>query len=224
MRSILATLVVGALFAIGYVLVNGVGDDFELFDSGIVLSGGTWIAAALAVLGGSLVAAGSVDQVVTEDAEGNAQVQRKYSPIGVAVSVALFGLAGFLLLQGSSSKFVVDITVGECFDDPLKFEVASIVVIPCAEPHDNEVYEVTSLLYGPDAPYPGEEAIFGEGDLICYDAFEGYVGRPYEESTLDVVYFYPTEESWGQGDREVACALYRLDLAKMTGSMRGSGQ
>ena len=42
------------------------------------------------------------------------------------------------------------------------------------------------------------------------------------DSELDLFPITPTSESWAEGDRVVYCALYALDLSKLTGSMEGS--
>jgi hypothetical protein len=57
----------------------------------------------------------------------------------------------------------------------------------------------------------------------CLKRFKGFVGRSYEESALDLFAIYPTQESWSQlNDREVICAIYRVDYKKLTGSTKGS--
>jgi hypothetical protein len=122
---------------------------------------------------------------------------------------------------------VFQVRVGDCFEDPPgildadNLEVEEIEAVPCSEPHDNEAYHDFSL--GP-GPWPGEVAIFGEADEECFAKFESYVARDYQESRLEFSYFFPTEQSWGGGDREVVCYLFDVNLEKLSGSMRNSGE
>ena len=75
-----------------------------------------------------------------------------------------------------------------------------------------------------DAAFPGREATTQSAAERCIAEFEGFVGLSYPESDLDIFPITPTLESWGEGDRVVFCALYALDLSKLTGSMRGANR
>lgn len=48
-------------------------------------------------------------------------------------------------------------------------------------------------------------------------------GEPhaYEDSELYFSYLYPTEDSWGEGDRILTCVLFLPD-GDLVGSMRGA--
>lgn len=119
---------------------------------------------------------------------------------------------------------VMTVQVGDCFDDP---EAAGLVfsldAIPCSQPHDNEVFAVESVA-GVWTDYPGQGAVDDYAYERCSGSlFDDFVGTAYLDSVLDVFTLTPTPDSWDQGDREVVCALYRLDFAKLTGSARNSG-
>ena len=90
----------------------------------------------------------------------------------------------------------------------------------CDTPHDNEVYYVHEYAEG---PYPGEDAVVSEMDNACLGAFEGYVGRDYETSSLDFGGIWPEQDLWESGDRTADCLLYEVDLALLTGSAYQSG-
>ena len=90
----------------------------------------------------------------------------------------------------------------------------------CDAPHDNEVYHVVEYSEG---PYPGDEAIEADISNACYEAFGAYVGRDYESSALDYVYFWPYEDRWNAGLRFGGCFLYDLEGAPLTGSASQSG-
>lgn len=135
-------------------------------------------------------------------------------------------IAVFALIIAACSGNVLDLGIGDCFDDgaipigPEVQEVGDVPMVECTEPHDNEVYEVGTV---EGDEYPGDEAIAGQADEICLDAFETFVGRDYATSALDFGWLVPTADSWEIGDRLVACFVYRLDLEKVTGTLGGSG-
>ena len=120
-------------------------------------------------------------------------------------------------------KSVFDLAVGDCFDDDPDAgdAVSSVATVDCGEPHDNEIYFEYSMT---DAAFPGREATTQSAAERCIAEFEGFVGLSYQESDLDIFPITPTQESWGDGDRVVFCALYALDLSKLTGSMRGANR
>ena len=122
---------------------------------------------------------------------------------------------------------VFALRVGDCFNDRATeqsedlIEVTEMEAIPCSDPHDNEVYAVLEI---PLERYPGQEEM---GDLAfeeCAERFESFVGMSYAESILDIFFLTPTAESWAQGnDRQTSCAVFHVELEKLTGSMGGSG-
>ncbi|MDA0256261.1 MAG: septum formation family protein, partial [Chloroflexi bacterium] len=122
---------------------------------------------------------------------------------------------------------VFDVRLGDCFDDPPSIaegediEVDSLVAVPCSEPHDNEVYALLDYPAGDDEPYPGTTALEEYGLGVCFSAFRSYVGRVYESSDLDFFSLTPRRDGWEQiNDREIICALYEVDLGRLTGSMK----
>ncbi|HUQ50686.1 MAG TPA: septum formation family protein, partial [Gammaproteobacteria bacterium] len=127
--------------------------------------------------------------------------------------------SGAIVSSGSVNAF--QMRVGDCFDDGSTFtddEVDHVPGVPCAQPHDNEVYAVFDVGM---TSFPGEQM----GDLAqqaCIERFEAFVGKDYESSSLDVASLYPTSESWhGQNDREVICAVYDLEQKKLAGTVKG---
>ena len=140
----------------------------------------------------------------------------------------LAGLLGIALLATacSSGDSVFELQVGDCFDDEyvngeIPSEISDVPLVDCSDLHDNEVYAVFEVN---DASYPGQSALDATADEGCFVRFEPYVGRDYYESSLDFIYMTPTSDSWDEGDREVVCVLYAMDLSKLTGSMRSSGE
>ena len=113
--------------------------------------------------------------------------------------------------------------VGDCIDDD---ELESYLdgddfeTISCDDPHGNEVYLVHEFAPG---PYPGEDAVREDLVSVCEDEFEGYVGRAYESSSLDVYVTWPGSDLWASGERIGECLLYDLDLDDLAGSAYQSG-
>lgn len=67
--------------------------------------------------------------------------------------------------------------VGDCLDDPgAQTEVTEIRAIPCAEPHDLEVYYEFEHADADSPPSP--DAAFALIEQECFPAFETFVGTP----------------------------------------------
>lgn len=121
---------------------------------------------------------------------------------------------------------VMSLQVGDCFNDPENLEdvVYNVAAVPCNEAHDSEVFAVASVAAAFPRAFPGQDALWEYSYDVCSGSpFDSYVGTPYSDSSLEVFSFTPTQESWDEGDREFVCALFRLDGAKLNGTVRGSG-
>ena len=113
------------------------------------------------------------------------------------------------------------IGVGDCYDDPPTDEVARFDVVPCDQPHDNEVFHVFDA---PGGRYPGREGLLDLSAVECRGgAFSDYVGASLDDSDLRVFQVLPTRQTWDRGDREVVCVLYAPGGRKITGSARSDG-
>ena len=117
---------------------------------------------------------------------------------------------------------VFNLEVGTCFDDLDSDggEISNVPIVDCADPHDNEVYHLFDM---PGGDFPGSSAVEEQAIDGCLAAFEPYVGKGYDTSTLGLMWLNPTPHSWNEGDREIVCLLYDFNLVKLTGSMQGSG-
>ena len=115
---------------------------------------------------------------------------------------------------------VFDIKVGDCYQDPEASDfVTELTVVDCDALHDNEIYAFGLYPADDNADFPSEAELDEFSDEFCTESFEEYVGIPYADSIYYITYLQPTEESWGDGDREVVCILYDRD-----GPMEGSKQ
>jgi len=154
---------------------------------------------------------------------------RQLIPVGILAVAAGIGLTraatrgddGFIAEVGTLSAF--EVRVGDCFDDGafMGNEVQDIPAVPCAEPHDNEVYATFDM---PGDEWPGDDAADQLAMAECYDRFKAAIGKPYKDSVIDFTTMYPSERSWNQGgDREVVCIAFHMDLKKLTETVRDSG-
>lgn len=131
--------------------------------------------------------------------------------------------SGVIVGEGAVDAF--EMRVGDCFNDTStpdegNVQVSSVPGVPCSEPHDNEVFATLDL----DADsFPEGDGMSALAFESCLEHFEDFTGRDYETSALDIVSMYPTRDGWADGDREVVCAVYDLNLTKLVGSVRGSG-
>ena len=112
---------------------------------------------------------------------------------------------------------VFSIKVGDCLNDATASgTVTTTPIVPCSKPHDSEAYK--SILMK-DGDFPGEEAVKTQADQGCADAFPDFVGIPYDDSKLSISYYFPTSDSWSNGDREILCTIYD-DGVKTTGTLK----
>jgi hypothetical protein len=156
-------------------------------------------------------------------------------PIGwliVGVLVIAGGIGGYLFSAGRSATGEItrsgdmaanDLRVGDCFDlkEPDADEVSDVTAHPCTEAHEYEVFYVGIVA---DGAYPGLDALTEFVLDNCEPAFGGYVGTAYTDSRLDFSWLYPSDDSWGDGDRSVQCAAYDPANSVLTVSLRGSAQ
>ena len=126
-------------------------------------------------------------------------------------------------LSEAASIPVTAFEIGDCFNDPPQFEVEDVDGLPCDVAHDNEVFAIFDH-EDTDQSWPGQDAIDEYSYFACVERFDAYVGADYVDSRLEVSFLTPLEEGWGSGDHEIVCILFDIDFAKLTKSMRGSGE
>jgi hypothetical protein len=123
------------------------------------------------------------------------------------------------------------VTVGDCIDQPTKDaegNISEVTKVDCAKPHDQEIFKSIIM---PDGDYPGEDGVQQAASDGCRPAFKDFVGLDYEDSTLSLTDFQPTEDSWNDPDfpdREILCIVYDVDAAKnivkTTGTLGGAAR
>lgn len=112
--------------------------------------------------------------------------------------------------------------VGDCLNEmevSADDTVDTVPIVDCADPHDLEVYYGGTL--DEDGPYPGDEDASEMVNEGCVDAFEDFVGIPYEDSILLFQTLYPGEDSWEAGNRDYLC-LVGDEFEQTTGTLEDS--
>ena len=108
----------------------------------------------------------------------------------------------------------MSLQVGDCLNGlQEEGDVGSLPAVPCAEPHEGEVYATFDL---PEGDYPSETAIFDQAEAGCDERLSSVAPDASEDPSVGLFYLYPTELSWPD-DREVVCIAI-----SMPGTTRGS--
>lgn len=129
--------------------------------------------------------------------------------IAVVVVVAHF-------LVGRGTVTANNVEIGDCLAEmPDGTRVLTVRTVDCAEPHAGEVFAVLTM---PDGDFPGQTALEEFSDR-CGPALAGYAPAAIEDPSVGVYVLYPTEETWGQGDRVVTC-IATVDPPR-TGTLNG---
>ncbi|GAB2611020.1 septum formation family protein [Pseudactinotalea suaedae] len=139
------------------------------------------------------------------------------------ISTTLAALAGVGLISSIAAcggGQVASAEVGECIvTSELGEEITEIPTVDCGEAHDAQVVGKFDL---DDGDFPGLDAIKAAADEGCVTEFESFIGAAYDESSLEVSYIHPTEDTWNQADdREVLC--FAVSAEDATESWEGSG-
>ncbi len=150
------------------------------------------------------------------------------------LGAASLALAGCSLFGGTSgtpthastdastdSADVFTIKVGDCLNDgALEGQVSTVPTVDCSKPHDSEAFASIIMT---DGEFPGDDAVKTQAESGCTAQFNTFIGMDYGTSKLDYSYYYPTSDSWAQGDREILCLV--LDPAgQTTGSLKGAAR
>jgi len=117
------------------------------------------------------------------------------------------------ITEGGSVS-AMSLQVGDCLNGlQEEGDVRSLPAVPCAEPHEGEVYATFDL---PEGDYPSETAIFDRAEAGCDERLSSVAPDASGDPSVGLFYLYPTELSWPD-DREVVCIAI-----SMSGTTRGS--
>ncbi|WP_449408593.1 septum formation family protein [Microbacterium maritypicum] len=113
-----------------------------------------------------------------------------------------------------------DLEVGQCMPYvEWEEDLYEVPVVPCDEPHTDEVYLTFDV---EDGDFPGDDELNRIAEERCLSEFETFVGYSYAESELDFYWSVPTQRTWRWDDREVLCVAYSYD--DVTGTLKGAGR
>lgn len=127
---------------------------------------------------------------------------------------------------------VYELAVGDCVVAPAEVdvEVGTIRVVPCQEPHTQEVYALLPFVddagdeFDERATFPGDEVLSAFAERSCLTPFRDYFGIDYIDSALFITYLVPSVRSWDEeNDREIVCVA-QTDGEEVRSSLRGSGR
>jgi hypothetical protein len=107
---------------------------------------------------------------------------------------------------------------GQCFNS-LPNGIAGAHVIPCAQPHDGEIYSDFRVA---GRSWPGAAVLGRQARQGCQSRLGGYLNPQLNTSGLAESYAYPNEGAWAAGVHSVICEI-RGTQGKLTGSVRASG-
>lgn len=117
-------------------------------------------------------------------------------------------------------KNAFEIRVGDCFNDPMVEDgelFVDIALVSCSKPHDEEAYFAVDMT---ESDYPGDEAITDFAQKTCLPEFFNFIGADESyEGSLDFGYFFPSDGSWDEGDREILCYVYDVEV-QVTGTLK----
>ena len=120
-----------------------------------------------------------------------------------------------------------DSQIGTCLDfqdsnDVKDGEVTALPVVPCGEPHTNEIYAIE---LSEAATYPGFEALEADAQAKCLGSFEEYVGVSAFDSELFFSWLVPTLNSWDRDDdRQIICLIGEGNGAPLVGTVYQIGR
>jgi len=107
---------------------------------------------------------------------------------------------------------------GQCFDS-MHNGIAGAHVLPCAQPHDAEIYGTFRVAA---QRWPGTAALGTEARLGCQARLGGYLNPQLATTGLAETYAYPNRGAWAAGVHTVICEI-RGTRGRLTGSVRTFG-
>jgi hypothetical protein len=141
--------------------------------------------------------------------------------LGIVGVVAMVALAGDrdtgVDAAGSGDGAVSSFALrpGDCLNGLTESDkVTSIPAVPCADPHEGEVFALFEL----GGTWQGDAAVTKQAESGCLRRLAEYAPAAVDDNALEIFFLHPNERSWAQGDRAVTCVA--MDPAKREGSLR----
>jgi hypothetical protein len=159
--------------------------------------------------------------IALNQTKGGKQAGRGMAIAGLVISGAWVLLAVILVVAaivfGNGSVRATDVKVGDCIETT-PADMANVKTLPkvsCDKPHEGEVY---ALLQVSGDTFPGQTALREQYEKKCVSELDAYSSKAAADSAYQIFMLYPTQQTWHQGDRRVACLTITQD--KRTGSVK----
>ncbi|MBS0024722.1 septum formation family protein [Microbacterium paraoxydans] len=120
----------------------------------------------------------------------------------------------------SANIDVFSVKLGDCMLETGSGMLTDANVVPCTEPHDEEVFHEITM---DDGEY-SEDAISAASEGCIGDAFTSFVGVAYDQSALDVTTLTPSQDSWEQANDRVIQCLIVDPAGQVEGSLAGAAR
>lgn len=128
----------------------------------------------------------------------------------------LMGFGGGVEAETGDETAVASLRVGQCYDgDPTK-RFALLKVVDCAATHDGEAYAKVPV----DLTKVAGEKEDLAASVGCATDFEPFIGIPYDDSKLEVVFLVLEDRQDPAGN--VLCMVTGPAGERLTGTLRGS--
>jgi hypothetical protein len=154
-------------------------------------------------------------------------ILRRFGWLIVVLAIAVGG-AFFAAHRDSTGKItsggslpIGDLAVGDCFNrkDPTASAADEVDAKRCDDKHQFELFAIATMSAG---EYPTESEMDAFVGDRCLPAFGTYVGRTYDQSGLEISWYYPTKDGWGRGDHVIQCAASDPLDSQLTASLKGA--
>ncbi len=143
---------------------------------------------------------------------------------GLALRVGIVAavLGGGFLFRNFLPSNAGELAVGDCFDPPagVSDTIDDVQHHPCTDAHLAEVVFVGDYEPATEA-YPSTEEIQAFAIARCIPAFNAYTGLDYDQAQeLGLDWYWPTSESWSDGNKKVICFAGNVDASQLTRSIK----
>ena len=145
-------------------------------------------------------------------------------PVAAAVTM---GLTSCGLFSSETTTATKDLKVGQCYnlvdkDSGGSHPIGEVVVVDCAKAHTHEVIAQTT--FSDDIKkLPDDKARDSLGQGFCLgEDFTKYVGIESSQTSYQVEYLTPGEDTWAKGDRKITCVVTQGDKSQVKGSAKNS--
>ena len=136
----------------------------------------------------------------------------------LAVTTSATRDTGGSVTEGGSISATA-LQVGDCVNGLRNStNLSSLPGVPCAQPHEGEVFAVFDL---PAGDYPGSAAVDDQVSRECNDRLTAYSPSAGSDPDVGLFSVYPLEQNWNRGDRQVVCLATAASGSTATGSIKG---